>query len=93
MDKWNKYLLRKRLFRRVNPQEDVVANKKAEEDLAISLRKRGFGVWAGHLDGKSGGGLDEGGNITPGPVAKSDPGPTGLDPGIEEAPNWLNDVI
>ncbi len=94
VDKFNRYQLRKKLFRRVNPQEDTEANKKAEEDLALSLRKRGFGVWAGHLDAKSGGGLDEVGNSTPGPGAKSDPGPTaGLDPGIEDAPDWLNDVI
>jgi len=92
--KWNSYQLRKKLFRRVNPQEDVAANKKAEEDLTISLRKRGFGVWAGHLDGKSGGGLDEGGSLKPGPDGGTSHEPNaGLEQGIEKAPDWLIDVI
>ena len=94
VDKFNKYLLRKRLFRRVNPQDDRESNKKAEEDLALSLRKRGFGVWAGHLDSKSGGALGKGDNSTPGTGKPSNPVPTaGNNPGTEEAPDWLNDVI
>jgi hypothetical protein len=60
VDRFNKFLLRKKLFRLKNPQEDRDSNKRAEQDLADSLRKQGYGVWAGHLDSKARGLHDEG---------------------------------
>ena len=60
VDRFNTFLLRKKLFRKENPQEDRDSNKRAEQDLADNLRKQGFGVWAGHLDSKGGGMLDDG---------------------------------
>ena len=43
--KYNKYLLRKKLFRRHNPQNDQQSSKQAEESLAGALRRMGYGVW------------------------------------------------
>ncbi len=58
VDRFNTFLLRKKLFRKENPQEDRDSNKRAEQDLADNLRKQGFGVWAGHLDTNAGSLLD-----------------------------------
>lgn len=46
------YLL-KSLYRKINPQFDSETNQSVEDELAKDLRKRGFGVWAGHLDQSS----------------------------------------
>jgi hypothetical protein len=52
VDSYNTYYLRASLFKDRNPQADVDANVQAEKDLAIDLRSKGYGVWAGHLDSK-----------------------------------------
>ena len=52
--KYSRYALKPKLFKRLNPQPDQESSKAAERTLAESLRAQGYGVWAGHHDGKSG---------------------------------------
>lgn len=53
VDDFNTGRLPAKLFRGRNPQQNRTAGREAELQLALELREKGCGVWAGHHDKKS----------------------------------------